>query len=547
MTRQPFGWRALAMAAGLGTVGVGIDTASAQSFIPSGADDGVLVYERQLDLSLNPTKIGEAGPSVPETQDEVFVERSLEALVPEHDGTGRSRTRIVHGTKAQPGEWPAAVSLSILKEGARGGSLCAGTVIDSHWILTAAHCVFSRGTGGLKGLRAVTAFAKSNVPHSGEARRIKSVVVHPKYAPVARPGNGAGLINDVALLELETPTSAPRQKLAALSGQSTFLAPGTMMTVIGWGLTKPRRPDEDQDPKYLSKVLLRADVPVPERSACETFLGFTGATGESVFCAGDGKGVADSCNGDSGGPIFAKGPAGEAIQIGVVSWGDGCAMPGTYGAYATIPYFQRWIAKYVPKAQWVAPRDVKPALDIIAGVKPGGPPAPHGQVTADIRVHRCRGGTGPDVPVAANNVKGGLCLTVQVTSGATGHLVILNRDAEGALQRIFPNPHSRSALTGQAPTSVRAGQVITVPDIQDGLSGFQFEIKKDVPRGRNEVIAVIVPDAAGLADILKEFAPGRGIDGSDDLLGRIAEKTRKITVTPVTPRAVGTRQFDIVD
>jgi secreted trypsin-like serine protease len=543
MTRQPFGWHALAMAAGLGTVGAVIDSASAQGFVPGGADGGVLVYERQLDLSLNPTRIGEAGPSVPETQDEAFVEKSLEALVPEHDAAGRSRARIVQGTKSQPGEWPTAVSLNILKEGARGGSLCAGTIIDSHWILTAAHCVFSGGTGGLKGLRAVTAFAKSNVPHSGEERRVKSVVVHPKYGPVARPGKSAGLINDVALLELETPTTAPRQKLAALSGQSTFLAPGTMMTVIGWGLTKPRRPDEDQDPKYLSKVLLRADVAVPERSACETFLGFTGATGESVFCAGDGKGGADSCNGDSGGPIFAKGPAGEPIQIGVVSWGDGCAMAGTYGAYANIPYFQQWIAQYVPKAQWVAPHNAKPNLETIAGVKPGGPPAPHGQVTADIRAHRCPGGSaGPDVAVAANKVKIGWCLTVQVTSGATGHLVILNRDAEGALHRIFPNERSGDALTGRSPTSVRAGDVIYVPKTG---AGFKFEIEK--PLGRNEIIAVIVPDDAGLADILKEFAPGRGIDGSDDLLGRLAEKTRRIKVTPATPRAVGTRQFEIVD
>src|SRR5262249_31093642 len=160
----------------------------------------------------------------------------------------------------------------------------------------AAHCVFTKSTGGVKGLQAVTAYAKSNVPHSGEARRIKQVIVHPKFGGVPRPGKGAGLINDIALLELETPTTAPRQKLAALSGQSAFLSPGTMMTVIGWGLTKARRPDEDQDPSYLSKVLLKADVPVPQRSACEAFLAYGATSSESVFCAGDGKGGADTCN-----------------------------------------------------------------------------------------------------------------------------------------------------------------------------------------------------------------------------------------------------------
>ncbi len=548
MARQRFGWHALAMAVGLGTAGIGVDTAGAQSLVPGSVDDDALLYQRQLDLSLNPTRIEKAAPSVADTENEAFVERSLQALVPEYDGTGEPRSRVVHGTASNPGEWPTAVSLNILKEGARGGSLCAGTVIDSRWILTAAHCVFAKSAGGVKGLRAVTAFAKSNVPHSGEARRVKSVVVHPQFRAVARADKGAGLINDVALLELETPTSAPRQKLAAVSGQSAFLAPGTTMTVIGWGLTKPRGPEAKQDRKYLSEVLLRANVPVPHRNACEAFLGFGGAPSESVFCAGDGKGGADSCNGDSGGPIFAKGPAGEAIQIGVVSWGDGCAVPGTYGAYATIPHFQQWIAKYVSKAQWAVPRDLESALENIAAVEPGGPPAPHGQVTADLRVGRCEGTSAlvlkSDAAAAANKVKVGSCLIVQVTSGATGHLVVFNRDAKGDTRQIFPNKWSSGTLSGQAKTRVRAGQVVTVPGPADG---FQFEIRKESPRGRNEIIAIVVPEGADLPEITKQFEDMRAIDHFDDVLGRIAAKTRRIEVTPRTPRAVGSRQFDIVD
>jgi hypothetical protein len=376
------------------------------------------------------------------------------------------------------------------------------------------------------------------------------VVVHPDYRGVARPGKGGGLVNDLALLELETPTSAERQKLAALSGQSAFLKPGSTMTVIGWGLIKPRRPDEQPDSKFLSKVLLRADVPVPPRNVCDSFLNFGGVSTASVFCAGDGKGGPDSCNGDSGGPIYAKGPAGEAIQVGVVSWGDGCAASGTYGAYATVPYFQQWITKYVPRAQWAVPRDLKPALEEIASVKPSSPPAPHGQVTADIRVGRCEGNTGvvvkSDPPVAANRVKVGSCVTVQVTTGATGHLVVFNRDATGDTNQIFPNKLSSGSgtLPGQARTRVRAGQVITIPGPADG---FEFQIKKESPRGRNEVIAIIVPEGADLTGITKQFEDMRSIDDFDDVLGRIAGKTRKIEVTPRKPRAVGSRQFDIVD
>jgi len=548
MTRQRFAWQALAMAVGLGAAGLEIGTAGAQSLVPGSAGDEGLLYQRQLDLSLNPTRIEEAPPTVEGTENDAFVERSLNALVPEYDGKGKARSRVVYGTQSPPGEWPTAVSLAILKEGGRGSSLCAGTVIDSHWVLTAAHCVFTRSTGGVKGLRAVTAFAKSNVPHSGEARRVKAVVVHPEFRAVARAGKGAGLINDLALLELETPTSAPRQKLAALSGETAFLTPGSMMTVIGWGITKPRQPDEQQDPKLLSKILLRANIPVPHRNVCEAFLGFGGASSASVFCAGDGRGGADACNGDSGGPIFAQGAAGEAIQVGVVSWGDGCAVNGTYGAYATVPHFQQWVAKYVPKAQWAAPRDLKPTLDDIASVKPGGPPAPHGQVTADIRVGACEGGTNPvlkaEASVAANRVKVGSCLIVQVTSGATGHLVVFNRDAEGVPRQIFPNRWSSARLPGQAKARVRAGQVVTIPGPADG---FEFQIRKESPRGRNEVIAIVVPEGADLTEITRQFEDMRAIDNFDDVLGRIAAKTRRIEVTPRTPRAVGSRQFDIVD
>ncbi|MBO0763770.1 MAG: trypsin-like serine protease [Hyphomicrobiaceae bacterium] len=515
----------------------------------AGAPGGeALLYQRELDLSLNATPTDAAEPSSEPDGPPYDRPLRLDALVPGY-GNDAPRTRVVHGIKADRGQWPSAVSLSILKDGVRSGALCAGTVIDSHWVLTAAHCVFDRYRGGVRSLRAVTAYTKSNVPQQGEPLRVRSVIVHPQFAVLPRPAKGSpGLINDIALLELERTTTAPRQKLLAGASQPGALAVGTIATVVGWGLTKPRQPDEKTDLASLSKVLLRADIPVAERGACDAFLDFPSEVStEALFCAGDSRGGADACNGDSGGPIFVEGPAGQPLQAGVVSWGDGCAVPGTYGAYTAVGHFETWIRQRVPHAQWIGFGETPPALAVIAGAGPGGPAAPYGQITADLQVHPCKGVAAiaplpaASAPGAANRVKVGSCITVLVTSGATGDLAVFNRDATGDTRQIFPNRYA-SPQVGQAPTSVRAGQVVRIPGDADG-----FNFRVTGPVGRNEIIAIVVPHGADLAETTRQFDSMGAIDNFEDVLTGIAVHTRRVEIDPRAPRAVGTREFEVVE
>ena len=70
----------------------------------------------------------------------------------------------------------------------------------------------------------------------------------------------------------------------------------------------------------------------------------------NMVCAGETSGERDACNGDSGGPLFAKN--GDAVtQIGIVSWGEGpmdegaaCGHANAYGVYTRVGNYKDWIA-----------------------------------------------------------------------------------------------------------------------------------------------------------------------------------------------------------
>ena len=97
-----------------------------------------------------------------------------------------SVNRIVGGENAGSLTWNWAVSISI------DGSLCAGSIISSLWVLTAAHCLDDLTRPQL------TVFAGSNGRFAGsQTRTVSQVVLHPRY-------DRNTFLNDIALLRLSS-------------------------------------------------------------------------------------------------------------------------------------------------------------------------------------------------------------------------------------------------------------------------------------------------------------------------------------------------------
>lgn len=71
-----------------------------------------------------------------------------------------------------------------------------------------------------------------------------------------------------------------------------------------------------------------------------------------VYCAGQLDGGQDSCQGDSGGPLMQpifdeNSRTFPYYQIGIVSYGIGCARTDTPGVYTRVQQFLDWIQEKV--------------------------------------------------------------------------------------------------------------------------------------------------------------------------------------------------------
>ncbi|MEX2319060.1 MAG: serine protease, partial [Bauldia sp.] len=220
---------------------------------------------------------------------------------------------VVGGKTAADGSWPWQVRL--LDSFDTNTGFCGGSFITEQWILTAAHCLVQDDEVATSVVVGYGSTYQSQLKMIGS----EAVFVHPDYLD--------GYVADIALIKLSEPVPGAQWiEIATPDREATLTAPGSKLTVTGWGsvwdfagfedsawlrdgrkMVAPRgllSSGELLSPDQLREVeieLIGADECNASYEAFGEALGSEGYfVASTEICAGAPEGAKDSCYGDSG-------------------------------------------------------------------------------------------------------------------------------------------------------------------------------------------------------------------------------------------------------
>ncbi|KAI5087956.1 hepatocyte growth factor activator-like [Silurus meridionalis] len=241
------------------------------------------------------------------------------------------RGRILGGTSALAGSHPWMAALYISDE------FCAGSLVSSCWIVSAAHCFLRNPL--LSTVRVVLGqHIFNNSSANTQTYGIEKYVFHDQY------NQFSPTVHDIALVKLKKVNGRCARKTKfvrpiCLPDESMTFPDYTCCTITGWGHMQEKGNSYSSLTEGIVKLIPEERCSSPEVYGSEVR--------EGMLCAGSNNCV-DACQGDSGGPLACV--RNEASFLyGIISWGDGCGRSGKPGVYTRVTKYVAWINRIIRK------------------------------------------------------------------------------------------------------------------------------------------------------------------------------------------------------
>ncbi|GBP42995.1 Trypsin, alkaline C [Eumeta japonica] len=247
---------------------------------------------------------------------------------------GNITTRVIGAIPTVIEQYPILAQLLVTWDTIQYVQHCAGSILTTHHVLTAAHCFRYDYSGIAKNFSHPTYWkvrvGSSYRSHGGTVIDLQQIIVHPQFKPFTYE-------NDLAIAILAkqlTFSDAIRQ--GAVPPMNTEIKPDSPCMLVGWGATETRGEPSEQ--------LMRVGMFTVDHDVCKSRYAGLGATiTNSMICAGRlDTGGADGCHGDSGGPLIYQG-----LIVGLVSFGHECGHPYYPGVYTKVASHTEWIVNAV--------------------------------------------------------------------------------------------------------------------------------------------------------------------------------------------------------